>query len=98
VDKIRRRIPGKNATARLNRKGREIWFERWMWSYIPCHWKGWAIGALGVIAGVLLTLILPLIVRTFGHPEWDSAMSSAGIIACVVGLDRIAARHAQDPT
>lgn len=26
---------------------REIWFKRVMWSYVPCHWKGF-----GVIAAV----------------------------------------------
>lgn len=23
-----------------NDQGREIWFERVMWSYMPAHWKG----------------------------------------------------------
>jgi len=23
-----------------NDQGREIWFERVMWSYVPAHWKG----------------------------------------------------------
>ena len=22
---------------------REIWFKRLLWSYIPVHWKGWAL-------------------------------------------------------
>jgi hypothetical protein len=35
---------------RRNQYGQEIWFERWLWSYIPCHWKGWAL-----IAGVALS-------------------------------------------
>jgi hypothetical protein len=25
---------------------REIWFERILWNYWPCHWKGWAITAM----------------------------------------------------
>lgn len=24
----------------LNDQGREIWFQRVMWSYMPAHWKG----------------------------------------------------------
>jgi len=34
---------------RRNRKGREIWFDRVLWSYFPCHWKSWALIA-GVVA------------------------------------------------
>jgi hypothetical protein len=44
---------------RRNRQGREIWFDRWLWSYLPCHWKGWSL-LLGVVAaanGVLWLLI-----------------------------------------
>lgn len=37
-------------TVRRNKQGREIWFERWLWSWMPCHWKGWAL-----IAGVVVT-------------------------------------------
>lgn len=28
---------------------REIWFEKWLWSYVPCHWKG--VAALFAVAG-----------------------------------------------
>jgi peptidoglycan/LPS O-acetylase OafA/YrhL len=34
---------------RRNREGREIWFDRVLWSWVPCHWKGWAL-ILGVVA------------------------------------------------
>lgn len=33
---------------RFNDAGREIWFSRILWSYMPAHWKGLAI-PLGVI-------------------------------------------------
>jgi len=32
-----------------NRDGREIWFQRWLWSWVPCHWKGWLV-ILGLAA------------------------------------------------
>jgi hypothetical protein len=46
-------------TARLNKAGREIWFDRILWSWMPCHWKGWAMLATIIIAGntFLWTLI-----------------------------------------
>lgn len=31
------------APIRRNKEGREIWFDRWLWSYMPCHWKGWVL-------------------------------------------------------
>ena len=34
---------------------RDIWFERILWSYMPCHWKGWF--ALVVFSCVTLSLI-----------------------------------------
>lgn len=36
--------------AQLNKHGREIWFERILWSWLPCHWKGW-----GLIVAVVLS-------------------------------------------
>jgi hypothetical protein len=34
---------------RGNKAGREIGFKRCLWSWIPCHWKGWALIA-GIVA------------------------------------------------
>jgi hypothetical protein len=54
--------------ARLNREGREIWFERYWGGYIPCHWRGWAmIGAISIPAFVIGKL-LPLVVARFFPP------------------------------
>ena len=40
---------------RRNKMGREIWFERWLWSWMPCHWKGWAaIAGFNASFGLLL--------------------------------------------
>jgi len=36
---------------------REIWFEKALWSYVPCHWKGFAVIAaftFPTVIGVLL--------------------------------------------
>ena len=37
---------------RFNDAGREIWFSRILWSYLPAHWKGVVIPA-GIIAVTL---------------------------------------------
>lgn len=44
---------------RRNREGREIWFERWLWSWVPCHWKGWAlIAGVAAAANACLWLLI----------------------------------------
>lgn len=48
-----------------NRQGREVWFDRWLWSYMPCHWKGWALIASVVLPMVAAVLILTLML----HPD-----------------------------
>ena len=43
--------------AKLNNEGREIWFSRVMWSYMPAHWKGVLYPALIVAVTVPLGLL-----------------------------------------
>lgn len=37
---------------------RDIWFERVLWGYMPCHWKGWAflIGMASIFVPVLIVI------------------------------------------
>lgn len=35
-----------------NAQGREVWFEKIFGSYMPCHWKGWAV----IFAGVTICM------------------------------------------
>jgi hypothetical protein len=44
-------LPWKQETMRRNRQGREIWFDRVLWSYMPCNWKGWAVLGGTVLIG-----------------------------------------------
>lgn len=39
---------------KLNDQGREIWFERIVWSYMPAHWNGVAYSALIGAVGLAL--------------------------------------------
>ena len=47
----------------LNDEGREIWFSRLLWSYLPSHWKG--------VVYPLLTMAvtLPLFMLTSSFPS-----------------------------
>lgn len=37
---------------------REIWFEKILWGYMPCHWKGWAfvIGICVLVVPILFVI------------------------------------------
>lgn len=39
------------------RMDREIWFDKVLWSYMPCHWKGIA-AMFAVIAPMLAAILL----------------------------------------
>lgn len=58
----------------LNDAGREIWFSRILWSYLPAHWKGFAI-AVAIIA---TTLMLCFFI--------DSRMSGLFVVPMLAGL------------
>lgn len=55
----------------LNEKGREIWFSRVLWSYIPSHWKGWALIAGVVAAGNASIWLLIWISGVMGGSQDD---------------------------
>jgi hypothetical protein len=44
---------GQPRTVRRNDQGREIWFDRILWSYAPCHWKGFVFPIPIILAAVL---------------------------------------------
>jgi hypothetical protein len=50
---------------RRNRQGREVWFDRWFWSYMPCHWKGWVL--IASVAMLVSAAVWALIVML--HPQ-----------------------------
>ena len=70
----------------------EIWFERWMWSYMPCHWKGWCLLAVMVFVVILANVaIIPLAIL---EPSQDIAfIISMGL--AVIALSRIARKHSR---
>ncbi len=42
-----------------NAQGHEIWYEKFAWSYVPCHWKGGALLVL-IVAGANASLWLAI--------------------------------------
>ena len=56
---------------RRNKEGREIWFERWLWSWVPCHWKGWALIAGFVTAANACLWLLSWISGVMNKPDLD---------------------------
>ena len=47
----------------------EIWFEKVLWSYMPCHWKGWA-ALVGIIVFTVTMILLGQM--TFDALHWSN--------------------------
>ncbi|MCJ2187771.1 hypothetical protein [Novosphingobium beihaiensis] len=70
----------------------EIWFEQWLWSYMPCHWKGWAIVILH-IAAVLTMVSLPNLAASHFRQGWIAHLAIIPLVAALFSLNRISKRH-----
>ena len=68
----------------------EIWFERVLWSYVPCHWKGWLL--LFVTAFPTATAIVVLM--NLDRPKF-SYLAIAIFVLALVWLMRTAKRHSR---
>ena len=71
---------------------REIWFEKVLWSYMPCHWKG--VAFIFAIAALALCVIFALnwLLDAFGRSD-PEPFSSLAIFPIIVGSRVIAERH-----
>jgi len=73
----------------------EIWFKRVLWSYMPCHWKGWAVLAAVVSFGVSSIFVGTQVAKLVGRP--DLAQWAFLLIFVFVGIAlHIAKRHSED--
>ena len=70
----------------------KIWFERWWWSYMPCHWKGWALIAAFALAIGLVAGMLEWVVHALGRPDLDW-IDSAAILPGFLWLWVVTERH-----
>ncbi len=50
--------PGRPSRTARNAQGREIWFERILWSYMPVHWEGIVYPLPIIFAASLAGLLL----------------------------------------
>lgn len=50
---------------------REVWFEKILWSYMPCHWKGVAVMAAFIIPTVVAILAGQWMLDVIGYRSAD---------------------------
>ncbi|MBB4155290.1 hypothetical protein GGQ80_003210 [Sphingomonas jinjuensis] len=72
---------------------REIWFYKLLWSYIPCHWKGWAVIAAAVCFVDLGSSLGQSTLDHFGYPEADWVPFLLLFFPAWIALLVIAKRH-----
>ena len=71
----------------------EIWFEKVLWSYMPCHWKGWAAMAVIIFPAVALMLITQSVLSGLGYSRAADLSFFVFFIPAWVSLLAIAKRH-----
>ena len=71
---------------------REIWFEKWLWSYMPCHWKGWAVMAAVIAPTLLVFFLSQYAANTLGYAIADW-LALPIILAGWLAMLMIAKRH-----
>lgn len=72
---------------------REIWFKKVLWSYMPFHWKGWAIMAVIVVPVFVLTMIAQSVLGGLGYDRAADLSFFILFIPAWVSLLVIAKRH-----
>ncbi|MEG3143379.1 hypothetical protein U1839_01820 [Sphingomonas sp. RT2P30] len=72
---------------------REIWFENVGWSYMPCHWKGWATMAIIIFPTVALILIAQSVLGGLGYGRSADLSFFVFFLPAWVSLSAIAKRH-----
>jgi hypothetical protein len=50
---------------------REIWFDKILWSYMPCHWKGWAVLMAWIVLTLVTFFLAQHIANAFGYKDAD---------------------------
>jgi hypothetical protein len=67
-----------------NEHGREIWFDRFAWSFIPSHWKGVAYPA------AVISVVVPLFMLA---DRYDPALSIVPLLSGVGFVLWLCERH-----
>ncbi|MFS0735722.1 hypothetical protein ABC347_01615 [Sphingomonas sp. 1P06PA] len=71
---------------------REVWFHKVAWSYIPCHWKGFAMMAAIIFPTVVAIIVGQMVLGSLGYGDVDWLPLAIFIPALLILL-RIAKRH-----
>ncbi|WP_230769320.1 hypothetical protein [Sphingomonas sp. Leaf4] len=72
---------------------REVWFEKVAWSYVPCHWKGFAVMAAIIIPTVTAILLEQMTLNRLGYPNADLLAFAIFFVPALFSLLVIAKRH-----
>jgi hypothetical protein len=72
---------------------REIWFHKVLWSYIPCHWNGFAVMAAVIFPTVLAILAGQAALDAVGYASADWLPFPVFFIPALLFLLGVAKRH-----
>ena len=72
---------------------REVWFEKIGWSYMPCHWKGWAILLAFIIPAALVILFAQSMLDAAGYGNADPIAFAVIFLPVWLSLLHITKRH-----
>jgi len=71
---------------------REIWFEKILWSYMPCHWKGWAAMMAVIVATLAAIFLARHVANALGYKN-DDWLVIPIFLAGLLSMMRITKRH-----
>jgi putative exporter of polyketide antibiotics len=72
----------------------EVWFEKWMWSYVPIHWKGWLVVLVMVATALSLIGLTYGILTLAGHRDLGF-VGFAVVPVMIFGTDSFLNRHSR---
>lgn len=72
---------------------REVWFEKVAWSYVPCHWKGFAVTAGIAFLTAAAIILAQLATDRLGYAEADLLIFAIFFVPALFSLFAVAKRH-----
>ncbi|WP_454797822.1 hypothetical protein [Novosphingobium lindaniclasticum] len=72
---------------------REIWFKRMGLSYVPCHWKGFAVMGSVILPALAAMFLGQLVLDRLGYGSVDWLAFPAFFIPALIFLLGVAKRH-----
>lgn len=74
----------------------EIWFEKWLWSYVPCHPKGFAL-IFALVVTFLASLGILKVLAALLNAPWIAYLSAAPFVVLLIFGLKVAERHSRKP-